>query len=221
MLNEKTIKALEEKGFKRWTKGSMDRLYINAETALDFEYDTNKSGHVSGAYLNGERISNSRGAELVNSKTYIDVATGELVSNHDMMREAAQAIMDAVAGEIEAAEAAENDDTPEIVEGVALTEDQIRSLEFVGFYFENDGDTQMIMDTRAVLNPVFEVTEFKGEKYTYKQAQALLETVTTLDINTLEIHSECPEMKAAAEDLIEAANEQIRKFNAERAAARA
>lgn len=111
MLNEKIIKALEAKGFKRWTKGNMDRLYIDAKTALDFEYDTNKSGHVSGAWLNGEKISNTRGSELVSSKTYIDVNTGALVSNNNTMRDAAQEIMDATAAEIEQAEAAETVET--------------------------------------------------------------------------------------------------------------
>lgn len=216
MLNEKMIKGLEEKGFKRWTKGNMDRLYINAETALDFEYDTNKSGHVSGAYLNGERISNSRGAALVNSKTYVDVATGELVSNHDMMRDAAQEIMDTVAEEIEAAEASENTKTAEIIEGRALTEDQIRFLEYVGLELNND-ETMLVMDTTATgLNPLMGLsTVFRGEKISYERALELYNSTTWIDVENGEIHSEFDVMRECAEEMIDKANAMIREQNEE------
>lgn len=30
MLTNEMICALEEKGFKRWTKGNLDRMYVNA-----------------------------------------------------------------------------------------------------------------------------------------------------------------------------------------------
>ena len=122
MLNEKMIKALEAKGFKRWTKGDMDRMYINPETALDFEYTTYKTGNISWAALNGEKISNSWAREIVSSKTYIDVNTGALVSNNNTMRDAAQEIMDAVAAEIEQAEAAEAAMAAEPVEPVEPVE---------------------------------------------------------------------------------------------------
>jgi hypothetical protein len=38
---EEMIQRLEGLGFKRWTKGNMDRMYVNA-TMLGFTYDTNR-----------------------------------------------------------------------------------------------------------------------------------------------------------------------------------
>lgn len=98
MLNEKMIAALEKKGFNRWTKGSMDRLYINA-TLLGLELEYYKTGNISSAYLNGERISNSRGYEYKAAKTYIDIATGKVFSTKDALKDAAQEILDAVVNE--------------------------------------------------------------------------------------------------------------------------
>lgn len=102
MLNEKMIAALENKGFNRWTKGNMDRLYINA-TKLGLELTYYKTGNISSAYLNGERISNSRGYDCKNSKTYIDITTGKLVSTCSIFKEAAQEIYNAVTAELETA----------------------------------------------------------------------------------------------------------------------
>ena len=44
------IKELENKGFNRWTKGDMDRLYFNVEKSEYFEVEYYKSGNVSSAY---------------------------------------------------------------------------------------------------------------------------------------------------------------------------
>ena len=75
--NDAMIQKLEEAGFKRWTKGAHDRLYINA-TSLGLEYETYKSGSIRSATFNGEEISNSRAGRMLAMKMYIDVATGEL-----------------------------------------------------------------------------------------------------------------------------------------------
>ena len=75
--NDAIIQKLEEAGFKRWTKGTYDRLYINA-TSLGLEYETYKSGSIRSATFNGEEISNSRAGRMLAMKMYIDVATGEL-----------------------------------------------------------------------------------------------------------------------------------------------
>lgn len=97
-LNEKQIEKLEAKGFKRWTKGSYDRLYINPED-YGVEYDYYKTGNISSVKLNGERVSNADGRRLKASKVYIDVETGELHVKTDScwgdeIREAVEAIMD-------------------------------------------------------------------------------------------------------------------------------
>lgn len=108
-LNDKIIAALETKGFKRWTKGNMDRLYIDATNLIDLELDYNKSGNVTWAVLNGERISNTRGREYKATKTYIDIATGIVYSikdgigrpTNEELRDAAQEILDQTIEEIE------------------------------------------------------------------------------------------------------------------------
>lgn len=91
-MKQQLIEALEKKGFNRWTKGTMDRLYINP-TRLGLELGYYKTGNVSDAYLNGERISNTSGREMKASKCYIDIATGECVSNYDVFIEAMQALL--------------------------------------------------------------------------------------------------------------------------------
>lgn len=91
-MDQKVIEALEKKGFSRWTKGTMDRLYINP-TCIGLELEYYKTGNVSDAYLNGERISNTRGREMKAAKCYIDIATGDCVSNYDVFVEAMQALL--------------------------------------------------------------------------------------------------------------------------------
>ena len=95
MLNETTIKALEDKGFRRWTKGNFDRMYINA-VCLGLECSYYKTGNISAAYFNGERISNCQGRRYKDAKTYIDVKTGRLFSDIQELKDAAQAILDEV-----------------------------------------------------------------------------------------------------------------------------
>lgn len=95
MLNDSTIKALEEKGFNRWHKGNFDRLYINAST-LGLECGYYKTGNIKWAEFNGETISNSQGYRYKAAKTYIDVKTGRLYGDIEALKEKAQQIMDEV-----------------------------------------------------------------------------------------------------------------------------
>ena len=92
MLNENIIKALEEKGFKRWTKGAMDRMYIDAKVlGLDVVY--NGRGNVLGADFKGERISNNMAREMLASKNYVDIATGKVFSgSYTLKREISEII---------------------------------------------------------------------------------------------------------------------------------
>lgn len=77
-MTETMIKKLEAKGFKRWTKGEHDRLYANVED-FGLELHHYNSGNISGATLNGEKISNSYGAEIKrNTSIYLNVNDGEL-----------------------------------------------------------------------------------------------------------------------------------------------
>lgn len=77
MMTEKQIASYEAKGFNRWTKGNMDRLYINAKD-LGLEVDYYKTGNVSSAKWCGESISNADGRRFLSSKVFVDVKTGEL-----------------------------------------------------------------------------------------------------------------------------------------------
>lgn len=106
-LNEKQIAALEEKGFRRWTKGSMDRLYINAET-LGLEVSSYKTGNVFSAYYRGEKISNKRGSEMVSAKTYIDIETGELHATNWTLEQDARQLYEETLEALAASETSED-----------------------------------------------------------------------------------------------------------------
>lgn len=77
MIDDKTITKYEAAGFRRWTKGNMDRLYIDV-TKLGLEVDYYKTGNVRHASWCGETISNADGRRMLVSKVWVDVATGEL-----------------------------------------------------------------------------------------------------------------------------------------------
>lgn len=79
-ITEEKINELAEKGFKRWTKGSMDRLYVNPGV-LGLAYTTYKTGNISWACLGGKEISNSDGRRLRDAKTYVDLVKGLIVSD--------------------------------------------------------------------------------------------------------------------------------------------
>lgn len=102
-MTESIIKKFEAKGFTRWTKYDMDRLYINAET-LGLEASYYKSGNVSYAEYRGEKISNRRAGDMLCSKIWIDVETGKLCSKNadsDLLADA-QKLVDQVIAEIKA-----------------------------------------------------------------------------------------------------------------------
>lgn len=90
MMNEERIKELETKGFKRWTKGNYDRLYVNAkDLGLVCEY--HNTGNVRRAWFNGEDISNCEARRMKAAKTFIDVKTRKVHStNNTLASEAAR-----------------------------------------------------------------------------------------------------------------------------------
>ena len=77
------IASLESMGAKRWTKGDKDRLYLKNAGAkiMGLDVDTYKSGNISSATRNGERISNSQAKKIIDSyeRAYVDLKTGDVL----------------------------------------------------------------------------------------------------------------------------------------------
>ena len=88
-MTDTMIAALESKGFKRWTKGVYDRLYIRS-TLCGLELSFYNTGNIRSAKLNGDPISNCRARKLREGKNYIDLADGSV---HACCSELEQSIM--------------------------------------------------------------------------------------------------------------------------------
>lgn len=93
-MTQINIEELEAKGFKRWTKGNYDRMYINPDK-LGLELDFYNSGNICFAKLDGEKISNSRASKLRYCKTYLDLKTGKVYSDADVFKATAEALINA------------------------------------------------------------------------------------------------------------------------------
>ena len=92
-LSEEMIHDLtENKGFKRWQKGTMDRLYINA-CNIGLIVQRYNTGNVKHAEFNGEHVSNSEGRRMMSAKTFIDVKTGRVFSDNDTLKKAVMDIL--------------------------------------------------------------------------------------------------------------------------------
>lgn len=97
---EKLITALEEKGFKRWTKGDKDRMYIDAEE-LGLKVQKYGSGAVKHAEWDGEKISNREGAAMLHAKTYLDLTDMSVHSDDSDLLAAAEAIIEETRASLE------------------------------------------------------------------------------------------------------------------------
>lgn len=92
MLSNEVIKRLEEMGAKRWQKGRMDRLYINASLFMDIEYYG--TGNIHTAKFDGALISNSQARRLLGTKTYIDVEAESINSPSFWMFQKAEEMLE-------------------------------------------------------------------------------------------------------------------------------
>lgn len=79
-MTRERIEVLQSKGFRRWTKGAKDRLYINASD-LGLVCTYYNTGNIRSAHLNGDSISNSRARKMKAAKTFIDLHTDILYSD--------------------------------------------------------------------------------------------------------------------------------------------
>ena len=111
MLTDNQITKLEKNGFNRWTKGDHDRLYVNA-TQLGLKCTYYKTGSIDRAYFNDELISNAEGYRLKGAKTYVDVATGEVCSTRDDLKDAAETLVKSLLADVEELEAPEAPEAP-------------------------------------------------------------------------------------------------------------
>lgn len=105
MMSDKMIERLATKGFNRWTKGNMDRMYINA-SQLGLACSYHSTGSIKNATFRGDSISNCEARRLKADKCYIDLKTGTITANNSRLSDAAQDLIDDTATEIEAEEAA-------------------------------------------------------------------------------------------------------------------
>lgn len=82
------IEELEALGFKRWQKGNMDRLYINA-SMLGLNYGKYNTGNIKWAEFQGMSISNSEARRMLAAKTYIDIKAEKVHSDSYTLERAA------------------------------------------------------------------------------------------------------------------------------------
>ena len=95
MTQENMIMKMEQVGFKRWTKGNMDRMYISPwQLGLECEYY--KTGNIRYAEFKGEKISNCHAREIRNTKTYYDLKTQKVYSNHEWLKQEAKKLIDEI-----------------------------------------------------------------------------------------------------------------------------
>lgn len=75
------ITRLVQAGGKEWTGGTNHRIYFKPQNILGMEVECYKSGSLRNVTLAGERVSNSKAGKIINAKLYVDVATGEVVTD--------------------------------------------------------------------------------------------------------------------------------------------
>lgn len=76
-----SIETMTAIGGRRWQKNGHDRVYLNGfETVPGLELDHYKSGNISYAELDGEKVSNSEAGRLATAvdKVYFDAADGKV-----------------------------------------------------------------------------------------------------------------------------------------------
>lgn len=96
MTKEEKIKALEDKGFKRWTKGNMDRMYANPQV-LGVRFSYYNTGSIKECWLHDDKLSNCEGGRIKASKNYIDLADFTAHSTHKYMQEELERVLAEIA----------------------------------------------------------------------------------------------------------------------------
>lgn len=84
-LTETQVASIVEAGGKRWQRGTMDRIYFNAER-FGLKVSYYKSGNVSDATFDGSLVSNAEAYRIMAAKVYVDVKTGEVSCDFGRVR---------------------------------------------------------------------------------------------------------------------------------------
>lgn len=78
-------------GCTTWEKYGRKRIYINSDDQIEKVFGLSvgryKSGMISSAFLNGEKISNSQARRLLAIQPYYDCIAGKWVSNIEPLPE--------------------------------------------------------------------------------------------------------------------------------------
>lgn len=75
------IERLVAAGGKEWIGGTNHRVYFKPERILGLEIEKYNTGSLRNVTLNGERISNNKAGKIINAKLYVNVTTGEVVTD--------------------------------------------------------------------------------------------------------------------------------------------
>lgn len=215
-MNEKMIKALESKGFHRWTKGDYDRLYANAE---DFGLYTESynSGNIKYAELNGTKISNAAAGRILSAKIYIDVKTGELITSR--ITDDADEIVEAVKAAIAEAKAEVESEEAEKASAPQLSEDAVREAlikyqsaeseeDGVDYYLHVTSDGAIVPDMYKADETFISSAHCSAYGYTLEQWQS--GEVSTEDVYDHEVAGD-PVFDEIVRELTDQANAWLRK----------
>ena len=75
---EKIQELLKDDSHNIWQKYNKKRLYLDFAKIIRLEVDRYNTGNISCAYLEGEKISNSKAYKYLQGKAYIDLNTNVL-----------------------------------------------------------------------------------------------------------------------------------------------
>jgi hypothetical protein len=80
MTIESTIiqNLIEDESNNLWEKYNKRRLYLDFAKIINLEVDRYNTGNISSAFLDGEKISNSKAYKYLQGKAYIDLNTNKL-----------------------------------------------------------------------------------------------------------------------------------------------
>ena len=82
MIIEPTIiqQLIKDNSHNLWEKYNKRRLYLDFAKIINLEVDRYNTGNISSAYLEGEKISNSKASKYLEGTAYIDLDTNTLIT---------------------------------------------------------------------------------------------------------------------------------------------